>query len=52
VLKDLLRIDVQLPWVLAAISGKLQQFISSNAGDALRIGHVPQNDASAARKTP
>jgi hypothetical protein len=52
VLKDLLRIDVQLPWVLAAISGKLQQFISSNAGDALRIGQAPKNDASAARKTP
>ncbi|MDP3554160.1 polyhydroxyalkanoic acid system family protein [Methylocystis sp.] len=52
VLKDLLRIDVQLPWVLAAISGKLQQFISRNAGDALRIGHAPQNDSSAARKTP
>jgi hypothetical protein len=52
VLKDLLRIDVQLPWVLAAISGKLQQFISSNAGDALRIGQAPKNDASGARKTP
>ena len=52
VLKDLLRIDVQLPWVLAAISGKLQQVISRNAGDALRIGQASQNDSNAARKTP
>ncbi len=52
VLKDLLRIDIQLPWLLAALSGKLQQVISRNADEALRIGHAPQSDASAGRKTP
>ena len=52
VLKDLLRIDIQLPWLLAALSGKVQQVISRNAGDALRIGQASQNDTNAARKTP
>ncbi|MGB5085434.1 MAG: polyhydroxyalkanoic acid system family protein [Methylocystis silviterrae] len=52
VLKDLLRIDIQLPWLLAALSGKVQQVISRNAGDALRIGQAPRTDSSAARKTP
>lgn len=47
VLKDLLRIDVQLPWLLAALSGKVQQVIARNADEALRIGH-----SSAERKTP
>ncbi len=52
VLKDLLRIDIQLPWLLAALSGKVQQVISRNADEALRLGHAPQSDASAGRKTP
>jgi len=52
VLKDLLRVDVQLPWVLAAISGKIQEFVTRNANDVLRIGPASKNDSSAARKTP
>ncbi|HEY8126176.1 MAG TPA: polyhydroxyalkanoic acid system family protein [Methylocystis sp.] len=52
VLKDLLRIDVQLPWVLAALSGAVQQAISRNASDALRIGNASKNDSSGERKTP
>ena len=54
VLKDLLRVDIQLPWLLAVLSGKVQQIISRNANEALRIGHASQSDASAsaARKTP
>jgi hypothetical protein len=52
VLKDLLRIDVQLPWLLAALAGKVQQVIARNANDALRIGHGPKDDSSGARKTP
>ncbi|MGD9545666.1 MAG: polyhydroxyalkanoic acid system family protein [Methylocystis sp.] len=52
VLKDLLRVDIQLPWVLAALSGKVQQVISRNADEALRIGHASKDDSSAARKTP
>ncbi|MGD9543297.1 MAG: polyhydroxyalkanoic acid system family protein [Methylocystis sp.] len=52
VLKDLLRIDVQLPWLLAALSGTVQQVISRNASDALRISHASKDDSSGARKTP
>jgi hypothetical protein len=48
----LLRVDVQLPWVLAAISGKIQEFVTRNANDVLRIGPASKNDSSAARKTP
>ncbi|TLG78930.1 polyhydroxyalkanoic acid system family protein [Methylocystis sp. B8] len=51
VLKDLLRIDIQLPWLLAALSGAVQQVISRNANEALRIGQS-KNDSSAERKTP
>ncbi len=38
VLADLVRIEVQLPWLLAAIAGQVQHFISRNADEVLRIG--------------
>jgi hypothetical protein len=38
VLADMVRIEVQLPWLLARLAGKLQGFISQNANDVLRIG--------------
>ncbi|MBL1258715.1 MULTISPECIES: polyhydroxyalkanoic acid system family protein [unclassified Methylocystis] len=38
VLPELVRIEVQLPWLLAKLSGGLQDFISRNANDVLRIG--------------
>jgi hypothetical protein len=38
VLADMVRIEVQLPWLLAKLSGTLQGFISHNANDVLRIG--------------
>jgi hypothetical protein len=38
VLPDAVRIEAHLPWLLAALSGKLQGFISQNANDVLRIG--------------
>ncbi|WP_442754528.1 polyhydroxyalkanoic acid system family protein [Methylocystis sp. JAN1] len=37
VLADMVRIEVQLPWLLAKLSGALQGFISQNANDVLRI---------------
>jgi hypothetical protein len=40
VFPDSLRIDVQLPWVLAALSGKVEGFLKSNATDAIRIGNT------------
>lgn len=36
-----LRIEVQLPWLLAALAGKIQGILQSNANEALRIGHNP-----------
>lgn len=38
VLPEVVRIEVQLPWLLAKLSGGLQGFISQNANDVLRIG--------------
>lgn len=38
---DSLRIEVQLPWVLAILSDKIQGALTSNAQDSLRIGHTP-----------
>ncbi|GLI92530.1 polyhydroxyalkanoic acid system family protein [Methylocystis echinoides] len=38
VLADMVRIEVQLPWLLAAIAGKVQTFVSHNASDVLKIG--------------
>lgn len=32
------RVDIELPWVLSALSGKIQQFVTHNANDVLRIG--------------
>ena len=52
VLKDLLRVDVQLPWLLGVLSGKVQQVISRNADEALRLSHAPKDDTTAGRKTP
>jgi hypothetical protein len=38
VLADMLRIEVDLPWLLAKLSGGIQDFISRNAKDVLKIG--------------
>ncbi len=40
VFADHARVDVQLPWLLAALSGKLQQLIHHNASEALKIEHT------------
>ena len=41
VMNDALRIEVQLPWILAALTGKIQGVLKSNAEESLRIGHTP-----------
>ena len=41
VLDDALRIEVQLPWILTALTGKIQGILKSNAEELLRIGHSP-----------
>lgn len=38
VLADMVRVEVQLPWLLASLAGKVQNLISQNATEALRIG--------------
>jgi hypothetical protein len=38
VLSDMVKIEVQLPWLLAKLTGKVQEAISRNANDVLRIG--------------
>ncbi len=41
VMSDSLRIEVQLPWFLAALTGRIQGVLKNNAEDTLRIGHTP-----------
>ncbi|QBR72392.1 hypothetical protein CU048_15120 [Beijerinckiaceae bacterium] len=43
VMNDSLRIEVQLPWILASLAGKIQGILKSNAEDSLRIGHTPKS---------
>jgi hypothetical protein len=43
VMSDCLRIEVQLPWILAALTGRIQGFLKSNAEESLRIGHSLPN---------
>jgi uncharacterized protein YhdP len=38
VLADLVRVEVQLPWMLAALSGKVRDLVTRNADEVLRIG--------------
>lgn len=38
---DLLRIEVRLPWLLAALGGKIRAVLSSSAETALKLGHEP-----------
>jgi hypothetical protein len=39
VMSDSLLIEVQLPWILGALTGKIQGVLKSNAEESLRIGH-------------
>lgn len=41
VMNDALRVEVQLPWILAALTGKIQGVLKTNAEESLRIGHTP-----------
>jgi Putative polyhydroxyalkanoic acid system protein (PHA_gran_rgn) len=38
VLPALVRIEVQLPWLLAKLAGRVQTVLSHNANDVLKIG--------------
>lgn len=38
---DSLRIEVQLPWILAILSDKIQGVLTNNAEETLRIGRTP-----------
>ncbi|MGH6864524.1 MAG: polyhydroxyalkanoic acid system family protein [Methylocella sp.] len=41
VMNDAVRVEVQLPWILAALTGRIQGVVKSNAEESLRIGHTP-----------
>ena len=41
VMNDGVRIEVQLPWILAALTGKIQGVLKTNAEELLRIGYTP-----------
>ena len=41
VMNDAVRIEVQLPWILAALADKIQGVLKTNAEESLRIGHSP-----------
>ena len=41
VMNDGVRIEVQLPWILAALTGKIQGVLKTNAEESLRIGYTP-----------
>jgi len=38
VLSDSVRIEVHLPWIIAALSGKIQGVLKSSAEQSLRLG--------------
>ena len=41
VLSDSLRIEVQLPWILAALTEKIQGVLKNKAEESLKIGYTP-----------
>ncbi len=41
VLPDSVRIEAQLPWLLAALGDKAKGFLTSNAKESLKIGYTP-----------
>jgi hypothetical protein len=41
VLDDSVRIEAQLPWLLAALGKKAKGFLTSNAKESLQIGYTP-----------
>ncbi|MGH6795001.1 MAG: polyhydroxyalkanoic acid system family protein [Methylocella sp.] len=41
VMNDSVRVEVQLPWILAALTGKIQGVLKNSAEESLRIGHTP-----------
>jgi Putative polyhydroxyalkanoic acid system protein (PHA_gran_rgn) len=41
VMPETLRIEVQLPWLLATLGNKIQGVLTNNAKESLRIGYTP-----------
>ncbi|ACB94152.1 polyhydroxyalkanoic acid system family protein [Beijerinckia indica] len=42
VLQEIIRLEVQLPWILATLSGKIQNVLTQNAQESLQIGYSPK----------
>jgi hypothetical protein len=43
VMSDAVRIEVQLPWILAALTSKIQGVLKTKAEESLRIVYTPPN---------
>ena len=43
VLRESVRIEVVLPWLLAGIAGPIQQRLANLANETLAIGHMPES---------
>ena len=41
VMPDSVRIEAQLPWLLAALGNKAKGFLTANAKESLQIGYTP-----------
>ncbi len=41
VMPESLRIEVQLPWLVATLGNKIQGVLANNAKESLRIGYTP-----------
>ena len=39
---EIIRIEIQLPWLLSALSGKVETLLKSNAKDTLLLGPTPK----------
>ena len=39
---DAMRIEVELPWMLAMLSGKVEGLLNANVRETLQIGHMPK----------
>jgi hypothetical protein len=41
VMDDSVRVEAQLPWLLAALGNKAKGFLTSHAKESLQIGYTP-----------
>jgi len=42
VLQETVRVEVQLPWILATLSGSIQNVLTQGAKESLQLGYTPK----------